>query len=171
MVAMKAATLAKVMPTVRARVEASAAGAESLPPSSGARAGSSTSTSTIARSSTTSQPTAMRPLVESRMPFDSSARSSTTVLATDRASPNTTASPTGQPQATAAAAPSRVATPICTTAPGAAILRTASRSSSEKWRPTPNISSITPISASCPASATSATKPGVPGPIVTPASR
>ena len=105
------------------------------------------------------------------MPLDSSARSSTTVLATDSARPNTTASPTGQPQLTAAAPPSTVAAAICTTAPGAAILRTASRSSSEKCRPTPNISSITPISASWPASATSATKPGVPGPIITPASR
>ena len=45
--------------------------------------------------------------------------------------------------------PSSVATAICTSAPGSAILRTASRSSSEKCRPTPNISSITPISASC----------------------
>ena len=57
------------------------------------------------------------------------------------------------------------------TAPGSAILRTSSRSSSEKCRPTPNISNITPISANWPASATSATKPGVPGPIITPASK
>lgn len=60
---------------------------------------------------------------------------------------------------------------ICTTAPGTAILRTASRSPSEKCRPTPNISSMTPISASWLAMAASATKPGVNGPITTPASR
>ena len=56
-----------------------------------ASGGSSTSTSTIARSSTTSQPTAMRPLADSSTPWRSSALSSTTVLATDNASPSTSA--------------------------------------------------------------------------------
>jgi Kef-type K+ transport system membrane component KefB len=64
-----------------------------------------------------------------------------------------------------------VATVICTMAPGTAILRTASRSSREKCNPTPNISSITPISASWLAISASATKPGVNGPMITPASR
>ena len=64
-----------------------------------------------------------------------------------------------------------VATTICSSAPGTAMRLTASRSFSEKCRPTPSISSITPISASCPARSTSATKPGVAGPISTPASR
>ena len=66
-----------------------------------------------------------------------------------------------------ARAPRRARSPraICTIAPGTAMRRTASRSPSEKCRPTPNISSITPISASCAASATSATKPGVAGPM------
>ena len=77
----------------------------------------------------------------------SSARSSTTVLATDSESPNTSAPPRLHPHQVASAIPSAVATIICTTAPGTAILRTASRSPSEKCRPTPNISSITPISA------------------------
>ncbi len=45
--------------------------------------------------------------------------------------------------------PSAVAIAICTTAPGMAIRFTASRSRSEKCRPTPNISSITPISDNC----------------------
>jgi hypothetical protein len=50
-----------------------------------------------------------------------------------------------------------VAARICTTAPGMAILRTAIRSLTEKCNPTPNISRITPISASCGASSVSAT--------------
>ncbi|MNX57446.1 hypothetical protein D3C86_882630 [compost metagenome] len=140
-------------------------------PSAPASGGSSTSTSTIARSSTTSQPTAMRPVKESRMPRLSSARSSTTVLATDSASPNTSAVPQLQPHHMASPPPSSVATAICAMAPGSAILRTASRSASEKCRPTPNISSITPISASCAAMPASATKPGVNGPMITPARR
>ena len=52
-----------------------------------------------------------------------------------------------------------------------AMRRTAIRSSIEKCSPTPNISSITPISASWPASPMSATKPGVAGPTMMPASR
>ena len=67
--------------------------------------------------------------------------------------------------------PSSVAMVICTTAPGSAMRFTASRSSSEKCRPTPNISSITPISESCAAIPTSATKPGVAGPMRMPARR
>lgn len=67
--------------------------------------------------------------------------------------------------------PSAVATKICTTAPGSASLRTASRSSSEKCSPTPNISNMTPISANWAAMSASATNPGVKGPMMTPASR
>jgi hypothetical protein len=48
---------------------------------------------------------------------------------------------------------------------------TASRSSIEKCSPTPNIISMMPISASCCVSAMSATKPGVAGPIMIPATR
>ncbi|MNR36144.1 hypothetical protein D3C85_1540390 [compost metagenome] len=116
------------------------------PPSRPLSGGSSTSTSTMARSSTISQPTAMRPLTLSSTPRSSSARSSTTVLATDRHKPNTSASPAGQPHHNAVAAPSAVATAICTTAPGTEMRFTAIRSDSEKCRPTPNISNITPIS-------------------------
>ena len=139
--------------------------------SASASGGNSTSTSTIARSSTTSQPTAMRPLTVSSSPRPSSALSNTTVLATDNESPNTIAPPSGQPHQSAIAAPSAVATVICTIAPGNAILRTDNRSPSEKCKPTPNISNITPISASWRAISTSATNPGVAGPIITPASR
>ena len=141
------------------------------PPSQLASGGSNTSTSTMARSSTTNQPTAMRPFIDSRVPCASSARNSTTVLATDKARPNTSAPPTPQPHQYARPKPSAVATAICSTAPGTAMRRTASRSSSEKCRPTPNINSMTPISASSPAMATSATKPGVNGPMRMPASR
>ncbi len=170
--AMNPTTLARVMPSVchsapESAGVAPASGAPSTPDS----AGSSTSTSTITKSSTTSQPTAMLPLIELRMPRVSSARSSTTVLATDRHSPNTSAPPGLQPHHSATPMPSATATAICTMAPGTAMRRTDIRSSSEKCRPTPNISSITPISANCPASPTSATKPGVAGPITMPASR
>ena len=67
--------------------------------------------------------------------------------------------------------PSTVAAAIWTSAPGTAILRTAKRSSGEKWIPTPNMSRMTPISASWEASPASATKPGVNGPTATPARR
>ena len=58
--------------------------------STGASAGNSTSASTIAMSSTISQPTAMRPRSVSSKRRSCIARSSTTVLATDKARPNTT---------------------------------------------------------------------------------
>ena len=48
--------------------------------------------------------------------------------------------------------PRTVAKAICTTAPGTAIARTDSKSFREKCRPTPNISRMTPISASSTAS-------------------
>ncbi len=148
--AMKALTLASVRPMVCHSSPRGTSAAE-LAPASSSRpdsAGSSTSTSTMTRSSTTSQPTAIWPLTDFSNPFDSRALSSTTVLATDRHKPNTSAAPKPQPQNIAAAIPSRVATRICTMAPGTAMRRTAIRSSNEKCKPTPNISSITPISAS-----------------------
>jgi len=134
-------------------------------------AGSNTSTSTITRSSTTSQPTAIWPLTDLSTPRASSARSSTTVLATDRHSPKTMDAPRLQPQIEETPMPRSVAAAIWTMAPGTAIFLTAIRSSSEKCSPTPNINSITPISASCPARPTSATKPGVAGLTTIPASK
>ena len=68
------------------------------PPSAPASAGSSTSASTIARSSTISQPTAISPVDAVELVASSSARSSTTVLATESASPNTSPAPSPQPQ-------------------------------------------------------------------------
>ncbi|MCY1528404.1 hypothetical protein D9M68_635070 [compost metagenome] len=165
----KPATSNKVLP--RVYHSGSAPSSTTVPPSTPAKGGSSTSTSTVARSSTTSQPTAMRPFIESRMPRDSNALSSTTVLAQDSDRPKISPAPKLQPHHMATPRPSAVASPICTTAPGKAIFFTASKSSREKCRPTPNISSITPISESCEASATSATKPGVEGPRRMPAKR
>ena len=91
------------------------------------------------------------------MPRASSAFSSTTVLAHDSDRPKISAAPMSQPHHVARPMPSNVAMPICTTAPGTAMRLTASRSASEKCSPTPNISSITPISDSCEAISTSAT--------------
>ena len=81
------------------------------------------------------------------MPLLSRALSSTTVLATESASPKTMAAGSVQPHHEASTVPNAVATIICTTAPGSAILRTDIRSLTEKCRPTPNMRSITPISA------------------------
>ncbi len=67
--------------------------------------------------------------------------------------------------------PIAVAQPICTSAPGTATPRASASCLGEKWSPTPNISRITPISASWPAAAMSPTKPGVCGPMATPAAR
>ena len=160
---MNSPTLPSVSPSVRRSPSPATDGV--------ATDGRITSASTIARSSTMSQPTAMRPLMDSSAPRLSSARSSTTVLATDSESPNTIPPPILHPQSIATPMPIAVATAICTTAPGTAILRTDSRSSSERWSPTPNISSITPISASSRVSSGSAMKPGVAGPSSAPAAR
>ncbi|MCY1379807.1 hypothetical protein D9M69_675620 [compost metagenome] len=93
------------------------------------------------------------------------------MLAQDSESPNTRPAVQLQPHHEASPMPSTVANPICTTAPGMAMRLTVIRSRSEKCRPTPNISSMTPISDSCDARCTSATKPGVAGPMTMPASR
>ncbi|MNT40985.1 hypothetical protein D3C72_1773320 [compost metagenome] len=151
---MKAATLARVKPRshrICVRVRASS------PCCSLARMGSRTSASTITRSSTISQPMAMRPSLVSSWPRLSSARSSTTVLAVESARPKTSPAVMLQPSSWERPSPSRVARVICTMAPGMAICLTDSRSFREKCRPTPNISRMTPISASSGASLRSAT--------------
>ena len=136
-----------------------------------ATAGSSTSVNTITRSSTISQPIAICPRWLSISCLSSSARSSTTVLAVERHSPNTIPVMIDQPSTAESAMPSSVATPIWAIAPGMAIDFTAIRSFREKCSPTPNISRITPSSASSGASLVSATKPGVKGPASTPANK
>src|SRR5262245_50393013 len=122
MSATKMLTAASVLNRVNQMSAAPIAASPAL--STSANAGSKTSTSTIARSSTTSQPTAIRPLTVVSSAHPSSAFNNTTVLATDNARPNTIAPPGDQPHDRAVAAPSPVATVICTMAPGSAILRT-----------------------------------------------
>jgi len=119
--------------------------------------GSITSASTITRSSTMSQPMAMRPCRVSRFWRLSSARSSTTVLAVERARPNIRPATGSQPSREESPMPSRVATAIWAMAPGMAIRFTDIRSRKEKCSPTPNISRITPSSASSGTSFMSAT--------------
>ncbi len=92
--ATKAPTCASVMPSDFQMLPSLP---EAVPPKAPARAGSMTSISTVTRSSTTSQPIAMRPLMVSSWPRSSRARSSTTVLATDTARPKTRPAPRLQP--------------------------------------------------------------------------
>ena len=142
------------------------------PPSGTARAGSSTSTSTVTRSSTMSQPTAMRPSagLERAAVLE---RPQEHHRARDR---EAEAEHEPDPQRPAPDVRDEHAEQgrdgdLRRARPGTAILRTASRSASEKCRPTPNISRMTPISASWAARPASATKPGVNGPTAMPASR
>ena len=95
MMATKAATLPRVSRSGRPSVMKSAPDWPFRMPASG---GSSTSARTIARSSTISQPTAMRPRSVSIRRRSCSARSSTTVEATESASPNTSPAPNVQPK-------------------------------------------------------------------------
>jgi hypothetical protein len=90
-----------------------------------------------------------------------STRIRTTVLATDKAKPKTIPAAQLQPKARATTAPSTVARRLWTIAPGRATRRTARSSLRWNCSPTPNISRITPTSASCSANARLATKPGV----------
>ena len=159
------------LPSVAASGSAIAEKVTFSPLAKSASAGSSTSTSTIARSSTTSQPTAMRPRSVSSRRRSCKVRSTTTVLATDSAAPKISPALSDHPCSQASAAPSTVATAICASAPGTAMARTDSSSCSENCSPTPNISRMMPSSESSLAIAWSATKPGVNGPMMTPASR
>ena len=72
-------------------------GAASTPRNIPASAGNSTSTITIARSCTISQPTVMRPRSVSTRRRSCRRRSKTTVLATDSATPKTSPAPSVQP--------------------------------------------------------------------------
>src|SRR5205809_5988467 len=112
MSAMKTETWPNVRTSVvsKLRFSAPSGTAFGLPPSHSASGGSNTSTNTITRSSTTSHPTAMRPLTVSRRPRLSRVLRSTTVLATESARPNTRPAARLQPQRAATAMPSKVAT-------------------------------------------------------------
>ena len=102
----------------------------------------------MAMSCTISQPTVMRPRSVSSSRRSCRTRSRTTVLATDSAMPKMSPAPSGQPSHQPTAMPSGVATSPCASAPGTAMARTDSKSLSEKCSPTPNISRMTPTSAS-----------------------
>ena len=119
-----------------------------FPPNEVDRAGMSTSARTIARSSTISHPTAMRPRSVSIKLRSCRERRSTTVLAVERANPKTMPPPTPHPMTRPKQSPNNVATAICTMAPGMAIALTDRRSLTEKCSPTPNINRMMPISAS-----------------------
>jgi hypothetical protein len=148
-----ATTNTATLPKVSATAPSAPAESPSALPVALANTGSSTNASTINRSSTISQPIAIFPRMVLSTRSSSSARSNTTVLATDSASPNTIPSKVGQPSAAANPQPRSVAMAIWTMTPGIAIVFTSSRSSIEKCKPTPNISRMTPISASSDASA------------------
>ena len=168
--AIKAPTSSSVLPTV-IHSGLSVSGATAASPSTPASGGKSTSASTVTRSCTTSQPTAMRPFMVSSWPRVSSALSSTTVLAQASDRPKIKAPPSDQFHSQPTHSPAAVVAPIWISAPGMAIFLTDHRSCGEKCRPTPNIKSMMPISDSCPAICASATKPGVAGPIKMPASK
>src|SRR3546814_18262125 len=93
-------------------------------------------------------PTAIRPLIESSVLRCSSARSSTTVDATDRARQKTSPAPAVQPPRCTRPAPTRAATTIWTPAPGTAHLRPPPTYFTEHSSPTPTITRITPTSRS-----------------------
>ena len=93
------------------------------------------------------------------------------MLATDIASPSTSPPANPQPEADRQRDPEQRRDEDLADRPGTATFRTASRSLIEKWMPTPNISRITPISASSAAVLGVGDEPGVNGPMATPASR
>ena len=136
-----------------------------------AHVGSSTMARTIARSSTTSHPTVSLPRSVCITRLSCRLRSDTTVDATDSDSPNTTPASSPHPSSIDAAIPAATVREIVSNVIGTATPRTDIRSRGEKCSPTPNISRITPTSATSCASRSSATKPGVDGPIKTPARR
>ena len=115
-------TLARVNASAsQVLVEPTTPRALASPPSVSASAGSITSASTMARSSTISQPTAILPSDDCSALRSSSARSSTTVLATDSDKPNTSPVPKLHPSRCAIPAPMAVAVTIWAMAPGSAM--------------------------------------------------
>jgi hypothetical protein len=123
----------------------------------------------VRMSSTTTQPTARWPARVCSRCSSESIRTRTTVLDTDTAQPKTTAAGQSWPASRATVAPNPTATAAAPRAPGTATRRTSNSSRTWKWRPTPKSRRITPTSASWPAIARSAAKPGVKGPTATPA--
>ena len=110
--------------------------------------GISTRMMTVKTSSTSSHPTATWPWGVFSASASINTRMRTTVLATAIAMPITAPDLTGRPRAANTAMPRRVATRLWPMAPGMATDLTASRSFRWKCRPTPNMSRMTPTSAS-----------------------
>ena len=118
-----------------------------------------------------SQPTAIRPPILSSSPRTSRDLSKTTVLAQAKQSPKIKLGASPHPQNQAIPAPTDVVTAICIKAPGTATRFTENNSLGEKCRPTPNISSMMPISDNCVAMSVSALNPGFAGPMTMPATK
>ena len=112
--ATRATTFSAVPASAKPEDEPSAAGRKT--------AGRITSATTVNRSSTTSHPTATWPAGVCRWLWSDNTRTSTTVLATPSANPNTSAPAHSQPNARASSVPSSAATPLAVTAPGSAVL-------------------------------------------------
>ncbi len=94
-----------------------------------------------------------------------------TVLAIDKAKPKTKLPLKPHPMIKPRHKPRKVENAICAIAAGIAIALTDKRSFNEKWSPTPNISKMTPISASWLIITESILKPPVLGPTITPANK
>ena len=143
-----------------------------VPPSRPASAGMRTSARTIARSSTMSQPTAMRPRSLSSRCRSCSALSSTTVEATESARPKMSPPPSDQPseQRETEAEPGRADDLHERAGDGDGADRQQVLAARNAVRRRTSGGS-TPISVSSCARLWSATKPGVCGPTTTPATR
>ena len=115
-----------------------------------ATSGRHTMMKTVTRSCTTSQPMATWPLGVTESLRSSRAFITTTVDAHESVMPKTIALGSTQSQArSATTVPAAPDAAICSIAPVTATPLTFTRSATEKCRPTPNIRSITPISANC----------------------
>ncbi len=125
----------------------------------------------VTRSWTTIQPTAVRPWRLSSSPRSWSTLSTTTVELMATAAPTTTAPVALSPSGIPTSAPATAVMSTWRIAPGTATRRTGASSRSENSTPSANSSSTTPISASSLMLPASPTKPGVNGPMTTPASR
>ena len=135
------------------------------------KTGRRTNTITVSTSSTKSQPTAIWPAGECKLSASERTRMSRTVLATAMAMPMTMAVFISKPRNHRTDNANRVVVALSSSAPGKAVALTAMSSWSLKWRPTPNMRRMTPISASSCARSRSPMNPGVLGPMRTPASR
>ena len=123
----------------------------------------------VARSWTIIQPTAVRAWRLSSSPRSVSTLITTSVELMAIAAPTTSAARGSRPSGIAAIAPTTVTITICRSAPGTTTRRTRASSRNENSTPSANSSRTTPSSARVAIRSTSPTKPGVNGPMTTPA--